>query len=41
MLLWQISLFDRLVVKNWKIVRQNLCMNADTNELTWRKVNYF
>lgn len=36
--LWKFDIFDRLVLKDWRIRRQNLFMNADTGELTWRDV---
>lgn len=38
MVIWNFDIFDRLVFKRWRLVRQNLFMNADTGKLTWYDV---
>ena len=37
MILWKFDIFDRLVFKNWRIVRQHLFMNI-SGKITWRDV---
>jgi hypothetical protein len=38
LILWKINIFDRIVLRGWRVVRQNLCMNVETGDLTWRDV---
>jgi hypothetical protein len=37
LVLWKFDFFDRLVLKDWRLERQHLCMDQFTSELVWRK----
>lgn len=35
--IWKFGMFDRLVIKDWKLIRQNLYMDYKTGKLIWKK----
>jgi len=38
MIIWKFGMFDRLVIKNWRLMRENLYQDINTGDLKWKRV---
>ena len=41
MIIWRFSVFDRLTLKRWRIVRENLYQDINTGDVRWKEVKLF